>query len=98
MKINESDAMTTSKLQAGQVYATPSSRGASTAAGGGVPDTGDNVELRSQASLLSLAQAAGSSENSANVERLRALVQSGQYQVDPAALSHSITDAALRGY
>ena len=89
--------MITSKLQAGQVYATPSARGTSAAAGGSVSDTGDNVELRTQASLLSLAQAAGSSENSANVERLRALFQSGQYQVDPAALSHSIVDAALSG-
>jgi|SRR5271154_496589 len=98
MKINESSALNTSKPQSSQVYETTRSDGSSSAsAAGNPPDLGDNIDLKSQASLLSLAQAAGASQSSANVQRLQALVQSGQYQVDPAALSNSIIDASLGG-
>ncbi len=98
MKIDENSALTTSKPQSSPVYETPRSDGSSSPVAGRTADTGDNIDLGSQASLLSQAQAAGSSENSANVQRLRALIQSGQYQMDPGALSRSIVSAATNGY
>jgi flagellar biosynthesis anti-sigma factor FlgM len=58
----------------------------------------DGVDLGNQSGLLSQAQNAGSSDRAARVEQLRALVQSGQYQVDAAALSRSLVSAALSGY
>src|ERR1700679_2251876 len=98
MKINENNALTTSKPQSSPVYETPRSDGNSSPVLGPTPDTGDKIDLGSQASLLSQAQSAGSSESSATVQRLQALIQSGQYQVDPGALSRSIVSAATNGY
>jgi flagellar biosynthesis anti-sigma factor FlgM len=98
MKINENSVLNTSKPQSSQMYETSKSDGGSSASLGLSADTGDNIDLRSQASLLSQAQTAGSAERSANVQRLQALIQSGQYQVDPAALSQSIVNAAVNGY
>jgi flagellar biosynthesis anti-sigma factor FlgM len=98
MKINERSALNTSKPQSSQVYETTRSEGNSSASVQRPADAGDNIDLGSQASLLSQAQAAGASERSANVQRLQALVQSGQYQVDPAALSSSIVSASIDGY
>jgi flagellar biosynthesis anti-sigma factor FlgM len=99
MKINENSTLpTTSKLQSGQIYETPRSDGSTSSASGPAVDNGDNIDLGSQASLLSQALDAGSSERSANVQRLQSLVQSGQYQVDAAALSNSIVNASLDGY
>ncbi len=99
MKINESSILTTSKPQSTQLYETPKlDGGSSSSAAGRTADTGDDIDLGSQASLLSQAQTAGAAASSADVQRLRALVQSGQYQVDPGALSQSIVSAAVSGY
>jgi flagellar biosynthesis anti-sigma factor FlgM len=99
MKINENSTLPTSNPQSGQIYETPRSEGSSSSSAlGPAADTGDNIDLKSQASLLSQAQAAGASDRAADVQRLQALVQSGQYQVDPAALSNSIINASLDGY
>ena len=57
----------------------------------------DQIDLGSQAGLLSQAQSAGDIDRQARIEQLKALVQSGQYQVDPSALSESIVNAALNG-
>lgn len=59
--------------------------------------TNDQIELGSGQGLLSLAQNVSGSDRSAQLEQIRQLVQSGQYQVDSAALSHSIVSAALNG-
>lgn len=59
---------------------------------------GDGVDLGSQAGLVAAAQSAGTADQSSVVQRLRALVQSGQYQVDSGALSESIVSAAANGY
>jgi anti-sigma28 factor (negative regulator of flagellin synthesis) len=98
MKINENSLLNTSKPQSSQIYETSRADSGSSASLGLSADTGDNIDLRSQASLLAQAQTAGSSERTANVQRLQALVQSGQYQVDPVALSQSIVNAAINGY
>jgi flagellar biosynthesis anti-sigma factor FlgM len=98
MKINENSILPTSNPQSGQIYETPRADGGSSSTVGPASDSGDNIDLRSQASLLSQSMAAGVSERSANVQRLQALIQSGQYQVDPVALSNSIINASLDGY
>jgi anti-sigma28 factor (negative regulator of flagellin synthesis) len=63
-----------------------------------VTTAGDGVDLGSQAGLIASAQSAGLAERSNVVQSLRALVQSGQYQVDSGALSASIVTAASNGY
>jgi anti-sigma28 factor (negative regulator of flagellin synthesis) len=59
--------------------------------------TGDGVELGGQGSLVATAQNAGQDERASVVQYLRGLVQSGQYQVDTAALSKSIVAASQYG-
>jgi anti-sigma28 factor (negative regulator of flagellin synthesis) len=63
-----------------------------------VTTASDGVDLGNQAGLVASAQSAGVAERSNVVQSLRALVQSGQYQVDSAALSASIVTAASNGY
>jgi flagellar biosynthesis anti-sigma factor FlgM len=63
------------------------------------PEAGsDGVELGSQAGFVKTTQTAGLAERENRVQTLRALIQSGQYQVDSAALSESIVTATLSGY
>lgn len=57
----------------------------------------DGIDLGNQSGLVSQALTAGADSNAERIEQLRSLVQSGQYQVDPAALSRSIVDATLNG-
>jgi anti-sigma28 factor (negative regulator of flagellin synthesis) len=63
-----------------------------------VTTAGDGVDLGSQAGLVATAKAAGAADQSNVIQSLRALVQSGRYQVDSAALSESIVTAASNGY
>ena len=58
---------------------------------------GDGVELGRQEALVATAQSAGQDERANVVQYLRGLVQSGQYQVDTAALSESIVAASQHG-
>ncbi len=58
--------------------------------------SGDRVSLGSSG-LFALARAAGADDREATVQRLRALVQSGQYQVDTTALSQSLLQSAQLG-
>lgn len=58
---------------------------------------GDGVELGSHAGFAAKAQSAGLAERTSVVQYLRGLVQSGQYQVDSAALSESIVTASQYG-
>ena len=58
---------------------------------------GDGVDLGNQAGLVATAQSAGQADRASIVQSLRALVQSGQYKVDTAALSYSILTAAQYG-
>jgi anti-sigma28 factor (negative regulator of flagellin synthesis) len=53
--------------------------------------------LDSQDQLRNLALAL-SPEETSRVEQLKQLVQSGQYQVDPLAVSGALVDALLKGY
>jgi anti-sigma28 factor (negative regulator of flagellin synthesis) len=58
---------------------------------------GDGVDLGSQAGLVATAQGAGLSDRASITQSLRALVQSGQYKVDTAALAYSMVSAAQYG-
>jgi len=58
----------------------------------------DAVDLGSQAGLVATAQSAGQDDRLTVVQQLRAIVQSGQYQVDTPSLSASIINATLSGY
>jgi anti-sigma28 factor (negative regulator of flagellin synthesis) len=57
----------------------------------------DGVDLGSQAGLVATAQAAGLSDRTSVTQSLRALVRSGQYKVDTAALAYSMVTAAQYG-
>jgi hypothetical protein len=62
-----------------------------------VTTAGDGVELGRQEGFVAAARSAGVAERSGMVQYLRGLVQSGQYQVDSAALSESIVTALQYG-
>jgi anti-sigma28 factor (negative regulator of flagellin synthesis) len=98
MKIVEREALKTEKPQSEKVYETSkaASRRAKTAAEPSAPRE-DGIALNNQEQLLALATSVSSGGNS-RVERLTELVQSGQYQVDPTALSGALIDAMLKGY
>ena len=98
MKINERDIVNIPKPQSERVYQAPQPSGGSTASAKPSPAADDQIELGSQAGLVSQVQTAGSDGRSSRVEELRGLVQSGQYQIDTAALSSSIVSGTLSGY
>ena len=97
MKINESDTVNISKPQSERLSESPKASAPTTrpaqTSGAGT----DQVDFGGQNGLVSQTLNAGTSERASRVEELRALVQSGQYQVDTGALSKSIVDATLKG-
>ena len=98
MKINENEALNIPKPQTDPLYpASKPDAGSAYQARRSEPGN-DLIELGSQSGLVAQAQSAGSDERAARIQQLRALVQSGQYQVDTGALSNSIIGATLRGY
>jgi anti-sigma28 factor (negative regulator of flagellin synthesis) len=60
--------------------------------------SGDQIETDAQSQLQTLASAVNDPVRASRVEALRSQVQSGNYVVDPTALSGSIVDSLLRGY
>ena len=97
MRINESDTVNISKPQSDRLSETPNSSSPATRTAQTVGAGSDQVDFGSQNSLVSQALNAGTADQASRVEQLRALVQSGQYQVDSGALSKSIVDSALNG-
>jgi anti-sigma28 factor (negative regulator of flagellin synthesis) len=98
MKINEYSPVDISTRQSDKSSETLKSDAGSSRGLQLVKTGGDNIDVGSQANLLSQAQSAGSSDRANLVERLRGLVQSGQYQVDSYAVSQSMIAGALSGY
>jgi flagellar biosynthesis anti-sigma factor FlgM len=98
VKIYERDDLNIPKPETDRLYAPPKPDAGSTQGTRRLESRSDQIELGSQAGLLSLAQAVGSDDRATRVEQLRALVQSGRYQVDTAALSQAIVTAHLDGY
>ena len=97
MKIQESDLLNISKPQSERLTETPNSSSSSSRAVKSQGGATDGIDLGSQLGLVSQAQDAGTDSTAARIEQLRALVQSGQYQVDNNVLSRSIVDATLKG-
>jgi flagellar biosynthesis anti-sigma factor FlgM len=98
VRINESDTLNILKPQSGNLYDPLVANRNSTSVGRGAESASDGIELGSQSELLAYAQQAGSADRQSRVQELRALVQSGQYQVDTTALSQSIVSATTSGY
>jgi anti-sigma28 factor (negative regulator of flagellin synthesis) len=98
VRINESDVLNISKPQSDKVSDPVKTTRTTGSTGGGVSRPTDGIDLGSQSGLLVYAQQAGSTERDERVQQLRALVQSGQYQIDSSALSQSIVSAAANGY
>jgi anti-sigma28 factor (negative regulator of flagellin synthesis) len=96
MKIDERKALNTQKPQSEKVYETKANVSSRTAKNSS-PALQDGVALDSQDQLRALAMAP-SAEDTSRVARLTQLVQSGQYQVDPVALSGAMVAAMLKGY
>lgn len=72
----------------------PSLKGGGKAGAGSAAS--DRVELSSFTGRLSEALAATSAGRAQRVAELKAAVQSGSYQTDPAAISSAIVDHSLR--
>jgi anti-sigma28 factor (negative regulator of flagellin synthesis) len=98
VKINESDVLNIQKPQSGKVPdPVKTSRTSRSTERSGVSQN-DGIDLGSQSGLLTYTREAGATEREERVRELRAQVQSGQYQVDSFALSHSIIGATANGY
>jgi anti-sigma28 factor (negative regulator of flagellin synthesis) len=97
---NERAALNIRKPQSDRLYDAPkASTGSSSPAVSTTPTPEqDQIDLGSQSGLVSQVQNAGADDRASRIAQLRALVQSGQYQVDTAALSQSIVGAAINGY
>jgi anti-sigma28 factor (negative regulator of flagellin synthesis) len=100
LRITGQDTVNTiSKSQTEGVFDSPATanRNGRTEQNAGIAS--DQIDLGSQSELVSQAQTASSGDRAAaRLEQLRALVQSGQYQVDSRALSQSIVSAAVNGF
>jgi anti-sigma28 factor (negative regulator of flagellin synthesis) len=100
LNINEREALNIPKPQSDRLYeALKTNAGSSSPVVSSTPAPGqDQIDLGSQSGLVSQVQNAGADDRASRIEQLRALVQSGQYQVDTAALSQSIIGATINGY
>jgi len=96
MKIDERNALNTQKPQSEKVYETKSEVSSRTAKNPS-PASQDGVALQGQDQLRVLAMTP-SAEHTSRVASLTQLVQSGQYQVDPVALSGAMVAAMLKGF
>jgi flagellar biosynthesis anti-sigma factor FlgM len=95
VRINESDTVNISKPQSERLSESQNGSARSTRATQPASDLSDGVDFGNQNGLVSQALNAGAGDRASRVEQLRALVQSGQYQVDTGALSKSIVDGTL---
>jgi len=96
MQIDERKALNTQKPQSEKIFETKSDVTSRTAKNSS-PTLQDGVALDSQDQLRTLAMNP-SAEETSRVAHLTQLVQSGQYQMDPEALSGAMVAAMLKGY
>ena len=97
MRITGQDDVNISKPQNQNIFDSQKPASSSSRPAQSVGSSSDQVDLGGSNGLLSQAQSS-SDERAARIEQLRALVQSGNYQVDTAALSQSIVTATVDGY
>jgi len=96
VKINERESLNITNTNSDRISG-PSKPG-STPTASKTQNGSDGVDTASQSGLLSQTLDAGSADRASLVEQLRAVFQSGQYQVDTGALSQAIVSGALNGY
>ena len=96
MQIDERKALNTQKPEATKALDTKSQVSTRTAKPASAQGQ-DGVVLTSQ-DQLRLQAMVPSAEETSRIAVLTRLVQSGQYQVDPSALSSAIVGAMLKGY
>ena len=97
MKVNDANLNQTGASQLGKV-AQPEAAGSGSIRKGPARDNGesDRVHLSSlSAALLKAVDKGG--DQSTSLERIRAEVRAGTYQVDAAAVSRRMIDDAIRG-
>jgi anti-sigma28 factor (negative regulator of flagellin synthesis) len=97
MKI-ESDLLKISMPPSNRVQDPSKTDGQSSSRASSLASSNDAIDLGSQAGLLAAAQSAGQDGRDSVAQSLRALIQSGQYQVDTSALSAAIVTSAQAGY
>ena len=95
MKIDDREPVSIPKLDSQGPSGALKPDTASVTSGDQSQNSGDQVDLGRQGQFVSLAQTAGSGERAKYVEGLRALAQSGQYDVDAGDLSQAIVGDAL---
>ncbi len=57
----------------------------------------DSIELSAAAVLVQQASSAGAADRASRVQQLKQQVESGQYSVDPAAISDALISATAAG-
>jgi anti-sigma28 factor (negative regulator of flagellin synthesis) len=98
MRIAERDSVDIQKPQTGQPGQVANTGPGAKASRKPGASGEDRFDVGTQSELQALAMAAGEAERAERVERLRALVSSGRYTVEPVALSQAIVAAMLQGY
>jgi len=95
-KVFQPNAVNIPKPIAGKLDAASSSPLKKAGAQGSSVKVGDEVETGVHSRLHALAMAVGEYDRTSHLEELRGLVQSGNYRLDPAALSDAILDSMRR--
>ena len=98
MKIAERDSVSIQHPQSGRLYEVGKGASDARTVQRSQSNAGDGIALNAQNQLQAFAMTAGQGDRASFVESLRAQVSSGQYQLDPTALSKSLISGMLRGY
>jgi anti-sigma28 factor (negative regulator of flagellin synthesis) len=96
MKLTNTNIETISPGNVGGAAGTNGVGGSSSRVSGALAGDSDSVNLSSASQLLSLAKASASSDRSAKVSSVAALVRSGQYSADSASVSQAVVQGHIQ--
>jgi anti-sigma28 factor (negative regulator of flagellin synthesis) len=96
MKLTNTNIETISPSSAGGAAGISGVGGSSSRVAGTTSGGSDSVNLSSASQLLSLAKASASSDRSAKVSSVAALVRSGQYSTDNASVSQAVVEGHIQ--
>jgi flagellar biosynthesis anti-sigma factor FlgM len=99
IKINPGDTPDTTRMELNPTRATSETNGpaASNSASGSRTPSSDSIAISGTNGLVQQALGAGSATRAARVQELQRQFQSGQYQVDPMAVSRALISLHLAG-
>jgi len=99
IKINPGDTPDTTRMELNPTRATSETNGpaASNSASGSRAPSSDSIAISGTNGLVQQALGAGSATRAARVQELQRQFQSGQYQVDPMAVSRALISLHLAG-